>query len=105
MSADIPENWPEIAVFVVTVVGWFVTLERRLMGKQDKDEHDEEMEARRQLLEEWREQDRTRTDEFFRQCFERIDRNQSESLKFKEEIRDGLNDIRIKIAKLEIRHS
>jgi len=110
MPNDISGNWTEIAAFAVTLVGLLVTLERRLSNKLDKTRYDKDLndqrkesELARKELEKARETERVRIDTLFSQCFDRMERNQAESSKFREEIRDGINQIKVELARASIR--
>jgi hypothetical protein len=115
-------NWTEIGIFVVTVLGLIGALERRLSGKLDKAKYDDNEKARRREVEEarkeieearekereridtLREAERIRVDDTFKSFFERMDRHQNESLRFREEIRDSISKIQVDFARLTNRN-
>lgn len=110
-------NWTEIGIFVVTVLGLIGALERRLSGKLDKTKYDDNEKARRREIEEARKEieearekereridtlreiERNRVDDTFKNFFERMDRHQNESLRFREEIRDSISKIQVEFAR------
>jgi len=101
VSNEIPDGWPGIVGIIGSIVVWFMTLERRLSNKLDRGDIKELAQAAKELadeVDEKREKERERIDRTFKEVFERMDHREQENAKFRHEIKESLNDIKVQLA-------